>query len=285
MGSSRGHSGGRSTAGFRGWLGVGLPAVVLSLSLASVSLAQSADEAVDHFGLGAEALAGGRFDEAIKQLEAHADRASPHPDASFNRGLAYVMRVRNSAEKAGDLGRAAAAFEEALAMRPDDADAEQALRLVQGEVARRRARRGQDAVLARPTLDRVVIRLASERSWGIAAVIASLLLSVGMVLRKRPAGPSHLAGVLLTPASALALLLLLPLYVGARQLRLHSQPAVLVVREAHLTDETGAATGGDPIPEAAKVEVTERRGRLLQVRYGSVEGWLPAATLRVLRVR
>jgi tetratricopeptide (TPR) repeat protein len=255
------------------------------LLAAGLGLATAARAGDDHFALGYDALAEGRFDDAIEQLEAHADRAAPHPDASFNRGLAYLLRVRNNAEKPGDLGRAAAAFEEALAMRPGDGDAEQALELVQGEVARRRARRGEDGVLARPTLDRVVMRLASERVWGILAVIASLLLSVGLVLRKRPAGPAHLAGVLLSPASAIGLLLFLPLYVGARELRLGTTPAVLVVGEAHLTDADGASLGGEPIPEAAKLEISERRGRLLRVRYGSVEGWLPAATVRVLRVR
>ncbi len=237
------------------------------------------------FVLGADALVEGRYEEAIKQLEAHADSAPPHPDASFDRGLAYVTRVRNGAEKPGDLGRAAAAFEEALVMRPGDADAEHALDLVRGEVARRRARRGIDAVLARPSLDRVVVRLASERAWGIAAVVASVLLAIGMVLRRRPAGPTHLAGVLLTPASALALLLLLPLYAGARHLRLTTKPGVLVVREAYLSDESGAALGGEAIPEAATVEVSERRGRLLQVRYGTDEGWVPASAVRVLRTR
>mgnify|MGYP000038248236 CR=1 FL=1 len=52
----------------------------------------------------------GRYQAAIDQFEAHADRAPSHPDASFNRGFAYLMRIRNGAEKPGDLGRAAAAF-------------------------------------------------------------------------------------------------------------------------------------------------------------------------------
>ena len=60
---------------------------------------------------------------------------------------------------------------------------------------------------------------------------------------------------------------------------------MLVVSEAHLTDDSGAALGADPVPEAAKLEISERRGRLLQVRYGSVEGWLPASTVRLLRLR
>ena len=236
----------------------------------------------DHFTKGADALADGRYDEAIGHLEAYADRMPSHPDASFNRGLAYLTRVRNGAERSGDLGRAAAAFEEALVMRPDDVDVAHSLELVHGEVARRRARRGEDAVLARPSLDRVVVGLANEQSWGIAAVIGSLLLACGLVLRKL-AGSAHLAGVLMIPAGALVLAVTIPLYLGARYLRIERKPGVVVVREVHMTDESGAAMGLDPVPEAAKLELGERRGRLIHVRYGTVEGWIATDTVRVLR--
>jgi hypothetical protein len=238
----------------------------------------------DYFDKGTQALAEGRFQEAITQLEARADRMPPHPDASFNRGLAYLSRVRNDAEKPGDLGRAAAAFEEALSMRPGDPAAAKALSLVDAEVARRRARRGKDAVIARPTLDRVVVRLASEKTWAIAAILASLILAIGMVLRRRQ-GSLHLAGVVMTPLGAVLILVFVPLFVGARHLRLETQTGVLVVREAFLSDDQGKRQGGKAIPEAARLEVSERKGRLLHVRYGAAEGWLPADTVRVLRVR
>jgi len=267
-------------------LGAALLALVLiALVLPSAIGAKPAAAPVDHFRLGTDALSLGKFDDAIEHFEAHADREPSHPDASFNRGLAYLMRVKADAERPGDLGRSAAAFEETLAMRPDDADAAHAVDLVRGEVARRRSRRGKDAVLARPTLDRVIVTLASERSWAYAAIVAAFLLAVGLVLRSRPAGSANLAGTLLVPACTIAVLVFLPLYLGARHLRLTTQPAVLVVREAHLSDESGQAQGVDPIPEAALLEVGERRGRLIQVRYGSSEGWIPAAAVRLLRTR
>jgi hypothetical protein len=269
-----------------GWLVLG--ALALSLVLVLVARSAMAEEAVakvDHFRLGTDALSLGKFDDAIEHFEAHADREPSHPDASFNRGLAYLMRVRAEAERPGDLGRSAAAFEEALTLRAKDGDAEHAIDLVRGEVARRRSRRGKDAVLARPTLDRVIVTLARERSWALAAVIAAFLLGLGMVLKSRPAGTAKLAGTLLVPACAIAVLIFMPLYLGARHLRLDRRPAVLVVREAHLSDESGVSQGAEPIPEAALVEVGERRGRLVQVRYGSSEGWIPAAAVRVLRSR
>jgi hypothetical protein len=41
--------------------------------------------------------------------------------------------------------------------------------------------------------------------------------------------------------------------------------------------------GGDAIPEAAILEVGDRSGRLLHVRYGSIEGWVSAGAVRLLR--
>ena len=257
------------------------------LAVAILCIASTASAEQDYFEAGAKALAEGRYEDAISQYEAYADRMPAHPDASFNRGLSYVMRIRNGAEKPGDLGRAAAAFEEALAMRAGE-DTAQALALVHGEVARRRARRGEDSVLSRPSLDRVIVNLSSERGWGMAAVIASLLLAASLVLRRRE-GSQHLAGALLLPASIVALLAVVPLYLGARHLRLERKPGVLVVREAHMTDKNGATLGGDPIPEAARLEIgntdAQRSGRLVLVRYGSREGWIRSDTVRVLRLR
>jgi len=238
------------------------------------------------FAAGTQALQEGRYQDAIDHFEAYADRMPSHPDASFNRGLAFVMRVDNGAGTPGDLGRAAAAFEETLAMRPDDVEARAALDAVHAEVARRRARTGKEAVLARPSLDRVITRLASERTWATLAVLGALILAAGLALRwLRKTGPAHLAGVLMIPLGALFVVAFVPLYHRAHDLRLNSRSGVVVVREAYLIDERGISSDGEPIPEAARLEVGERRGRLVPVRYGTAEGWLPATSVRLLRTR
>jgi tetratricopeptide (TPR) repeat protein len=229
------------------------------------------------------ALQRGEYSAAIDLYEALADTGFAHPDASYNRGLAYVMRVRARADRPGDLGRAAAAFEEALRMRPGDTEAEHALDLVRAEVTRRRARRAKDAVDVRPTLDRMLVGLASEETWGIAAITASLLLALGLILRRRPAGPIHVAGSVLAPTAAIALLALIPLTWKARDLRLYARPGVIVAPEVYLADETGRALGGDPIPEAASVETSERQGGMIHVRWGATEGWIPASGVRLLQ--
>jgi len=76
--------------------------------------------------------------------------------------------------------------------------------------------------------------------------------------------------------------LLVPIAWHARVLRLTTRPGVIVATEAHFTDENGRAAGGEAIPEAAAVEVGERRGGIVHVRWGADEGWLPATSVRVL---
>lgn len=262
-----------------------LAALALALALLAPLSARAEGEAPEQlFAKGATALGRGEYAAAIDTFEALADQGFVHPDASYDRGLAYVMRYRAVAARPGDLGRAAAAFEEALLLRPDDHDADAALDLVRAEVTRRRARRTKDAVDVRPTLDRMVIGLADEETWGLAAFAASLALALGLVLRPRP-GRAHIAGSILVPSAAVLLLALVPLAYGARRLRLTTRPGVVVATEARFTSEDGQAKGGDPVPEAASVEVGERRGALVHVRWGAAEGWVPAADVRVLATR
>lgn len=255
-----------------------LPAILLIACFAATARAESPEEL---FKKGADALHRGEYGAAIDAFEALADQGFVHPDASYDRGLAYVMRVKAHADRPGDLGRAAAGFEEALLLRPDDEEADRALDQVRAEVTRRRAKKSRDAVDVRPTLDRLIVGLASEQAWGIAALVSSLLLAVGLVLRRR-AGRAHVAGSVLAPTALVALLILAPLTMGARHLRLTTRPGVVVVSEISLTDEDGRARGGDPVPEAAAVETSERRGSLIHVRWGAAEGWVPTASVRLI---
>ena len=242
----------------------------------------SAEDEQAIFDRGAAALTAGEFATAIDLFEALADRGFVHPDASYDRGVAYVMRVRAGADRPGDLGRAAAGFEEALLLRPGDEEAQLALDLVRAEVTRRRSRRAKESVDVRPTLDRALVGLAGEQTWGMAATAASVLLVVGLLLRRRPSGHAHVAGSVLWPTSLVALCALVPLTWGARHLRLRTQPGVIVVSEAYLADEPGSSARGDAIPEAAMVETSERRGALMRVRHGGAVGWIPATSVRLL---
>ncbi len=259
-------------------------ALVLVAALALVAEGAAAAPR-DTFREGTDALALGKFDDAIALLEAYADREPAHPDASFNRALAYLTRVRAGAERAGDLGRAAAALEETLILRRADADAAHALELVRNEVARRRAGSQKNLVVATPSLDRLVVGLASPRTWGLFAIAASWLFALGILMRRKVAGSVRLAGTLLTPLALVALVAFLPLALGSARLATRSRPGVLVVREAFLTDEAGQALGGDPVVEAARLELGVERGALVHARYGTREGWLPSETVCALGVQ
>jgi hypothetical protein len=239
------------------------------------------------FGRAVAALNAGSFHEAVELFEALADQGFAHPDASFDRALAYLGRVRASAERQGDLGRAAAALEETLLMRPDDREAEAALEVVRAEVARRRARGGWSAdVESRPTLDRALVGLASEWTWSVLALVAAAVLTLGLVLRilasKEQAGAAHLAGAIAVPIGVVGLLVFALLSGGARHLRQTTRDGVIVAAEARLVTEKGMAAPGAPIPEAARVEIGERRGALVHVRWGHVEGWTQAVAVRPL---
>lgn len=236
----------------------------------------------DLFRTGAEALRRGEYAAAIEAFEALADKGFVHPDASYDRGLAYVMRVKARAERPGDLGRAAAAFEEALLLRPSDEDADHALDLVRAEVTRRRARAGQSSVVARPTLDRLVVGLASEDVWAGLAIASAIVFALGLVLRKKPSGPLHVAGAVMWPTALVAVIALAPLAWGARWLRLHTRPGVVVASEVVLVNASGQSLGIDAVPEAASVELGASTGDLVHVRWGAVEGYAPSSAIRVL---
>jgi hypothetical protein len=280
-------------------------ALLVLATLFFVATTARADVAPDEapeslFKKGALALRDGAVNEAVETFEALADRGFVHPDASFDRSLSYLGRVRAGLEHPGDLGRAAAALEETLIFRPDDHDAEVALELVRAEVARRRARTGLPAdVESRPTLERAMLGIASEWTWSILAVLASSLLTAGLLLRlfasardearraegRAPDGHEnvlHLASQIGIPIGGACLLVFAVLAAGTRHLRLTTLEGVVVTPEAHLVNERGTLTSAAPIPEAARVEVGELRGSLVHIRWGSVEGWTQSDAIRRL---
>ncbi|HVY47765.1 MAG TPA: hypothetical protein VHB21_17875 [Minicystis sp.] len=238
------------------------------------------------------ALDRGAYQDAIDDLELLSDRGFLHPDASFDRGLAYLMRLRARADRPGDLGRAAAAFEETLALRPGDADAARELDLVRREVTRRRARRGRDVVDARPTIDRAVVGLLPGVAWCSLALAASVAFALGLAMRRARPGGVHVAGSVLAPAAAVALVVLTPLAAEARWLAANTREAVVVAPDVELLDASGRPEKGAAIPEAASVETqmapsgdaspTASVGTLVHVRWGSRDGFVPLSSLRLM---
>src|SRR5690606_38486401 len=131
------------------------------------------------FKSAAAALASGSFETAIDQLEMLADRGFVHPDVSFNRGVAYARRAESGQAQPGDLGRAAAGFQECLRLKPGDVEAARALAAVEGQITRRRSREGREPVVANASLRRAVVGLLDEDTWAWLAALAALVASVG----------------------------------------------------------------------------------------------------------
>jgi hypothetical protein len=70
---------------------------------------------------------------------------------------------------------------------------------------------------------------------------------------------------------------------AARHDRLSLVEAVVVSSTARPIDERGVTIpGSTTMPEGARVEVVREEGALTRVRFGSLDAWLPAGTLRPL---
>lgn len=267
--------------------------LTLLLALPARSAWAAPSESEQDFAAASEALKRGAYTEAIDRLELLADRGFVHPDASFNRAVAYVERARSSAAAPGDLGRAAAALSEVLLLRPSDESAELALSRIRAEISRRHAREGVAPVMARDSLGRAATLLFDENVWACLALVGSLLLTVGLALRRFVQRTSAgLAGAIGIGVGAFMLLAGAALTAGARHFRLTSWPAVIVADEARLLDETGkplqqkrGSAESMTVPEGASVYVLERRPTLYRVAWGSSEGWLGPGQVRILAAR
>ncbi len=257
-------------------------AFVLALALGGASAAAATSDPGEVFARAKTALDKKDPATAIVELETLADRGYAHPDVSYNRGLAYALRARSSAAQAGDLGRAAAGFEETLDLRPTDAEARRALDLVRSEIAKRRSRQDKSDTIVRPSLDRVLMRLLTPNTWAGLAVGASVLFAVGLVLRRRASGPAHVAGLVVASLAFVASLALLPLAFGSRWLAERRGAAVIVVPAVTLRDDAGKPTIAPEIPEAARVELGDAKEGDVFVRWGSYEGWVERASVRPL---
>jgi hypothetical protein len=228
------------------------------------------------------ALDQGDLARALRVLEASADKGQIHPDLSFNRGLAYTQRARGPGAEPGDLGRAAAGFEETLRLRPDDVEARQALDAVRAVVAKRRARLDQPDVIVRPSLDRALARLLSPNGWAALATLLSATLGLGLVLRSSSARARHVAGDLLVVASLFGLTAATPAAFFARWLATSRAEGVVVAPELTLVDRNGKAIAAPTVPEAARVELGPAMGDERLVRWGSYEGLAPRDAVRPL---
>jgi hypothetical protein len=246
------------------------------------------DETTALFASAARALHEGRAGDAISSLETLADLGVVDPVASYNRGLAYALRVRIGAEVPGDLGRAAHGFEEARERSRDPRLIEDALRavgVVRSEIARRRARAAQPVeVDPGRSLARTVSGLLAEDTWSAIAAASSAVLAIGLLVRwLARARRMRITGGVAAGIAALLLLVATAMTIAARNDRTRVREAVVVVANARPVDERGITVqGAAPLPEGARVEVIGARGPWGRVRFGTIEAWVASDALRDL---
>jgi hypothetical protein len=268
--------------------------VVLFAAVSSVAAllvappAHAEDEAPAIFASAAAALREGRATDAIAGFEALADRGVTDAVASYDRGLAYAMRVRVGAEVPGDLGRAAHGFEEARDLSRDVrlvADATRALTVVRSEVARRRTRAGEPVEVDHGrSFARTVTGLLPEDAWAMGAALASGLLALGLFVRWLSGVPRvRVAGGVAAGVAAPVLAVSVVMTLASRHDRATLREAVVVSASARPSDERGIVpAGATPLPEGARVEIIQSSGAWTRVRFGSVDARIASSALRPL---
>jgi hypothetical protein len=274
----------------RRWFSLVLALLALGIVAVSAGVAHAQDSETPAalFANGAQALRDGRASDAIASFEALADRGTVDPAASYDRGLAYAMRVRIGAEVGGDLGRAAQGFEEARDLTHDAKLAEsasRALAVVRSEVARRRTRAGEPVeVDAGRSLARTVSSLMAEDSWCVLAAVCSAILAIGLFVRRSASARRlHVGGGVAAGLAAPVLLLAIAMALAARHDRLGVREAIVVTPGSRPGDERGiVAPGATPLPEGARVEVVDSRDTRARIRFGALDAWVQASALRDL---
>lgn len=271
-----------------------LPTIAALVLGAFVAISASAEDAPTDDALFAGALAAlkdGRTNDAIADLESLGDRGVVDPVVSFDRGLAYALRVRAGAEQPGDLGRAAHGFEETRELALDDTltrDAVSALSTVRAEVARRRSQAGEPVeVDPGVPLRRAVTSLASDDAWALAALVAGIVLGGALFVRGlSTARRVRIAAAIALAGSGPALVAFALLALFARDDRLHLREGVIVAASARLSDERHIVLpNASPLPEAARVTLGATSPGWAEVRWGKQSGWVPSQTVRPIAKR
>ena len=208
---------------------------------------------------------------------------------SFNRAVAYIKRAHTSRAQPGDLGRAVAALEEAITLRPSDTQAEATLERVQSELSRERSRRGAQSLLARPSIGRALVRLFPENFWALACVTASGLCTLGLLAAFLASSPRRrfVGKVVASISGAFGILSSATLFFAV-QTRHEITIGVVTVSEARLRDAAGVplpvsvARDTTSIPEGALVDISRTSEGYSEILWGETKAWVKASDLQVL---
>jgi hypothetical protein len=230
-----------------------------------------------------EDLSDARIEEALRDLEAMADRGAIHPDLSFNRGLGYLLRARSSTGKPGDLGQAAAGFAEALQLMPEDAAAARGLSEAHRGVAKRKSR--ADTSTEDESLGLVERALLATKSLTlfVLAGLGSLVLCAGLVGRRSAREPWRSGSLVACLVGSLLLSVAWPLAQARHHLLEGARMAVVVSDVAPVLASDGSRLPGRlPLRESTVVFVRPAQNGLAALVNFGERGFLPAENLRLL---
>jgi hypothetical protein len=265
----------------------------LILSTSAAIATESLDvESQSLFNKATTALKADAPNEALSALEQIADRGVLHPEVSYDRAIAYIKRAHSQRVQAGDLGRAVAALEESLTLRPGDPEAEATLVAVHAELSRERSRKGAQSLLERPPLGRALVRLLPENFWVVTALGASLFCTFGLLAAWLASSPRRrfVGKVVASIAGALCVLASGLLH-AAVQMRHDLRTGIVIVPEARLRDAAGlplpvtVTRDTVSIPEGARVDVSKVNDRHCEVLWGETQAYVQSSDLQLLPKR
>jgi hypothetical protein len=259
----------------------------LCLTLAGIARA-SENDARTSFLHAAALVRQGAFSDALLQLERLSDQGFVHPDASFNRALAYLQRADSAQAKPGDMGQAVAALREASVLGEDD-EASRLVDTVRQVISRQRAARGRDPVIVSPPLGRAISDLVRPSLWAILGLVSSASLALALIARRYATTAMRLGANVTASVSACLLIAFSGLFAMSDHYQRAWQEAVVIVEQATLRDSQGKPlltraldTNSAEVPEGASVYVLSHVGRLFEIQWGSSKAWLRDGELRVL---
>ncbi len=243
------------------------------------SFAEIAD-APPEFEMARSALDGGDYEKAISIFEKLEDLGVRNASLSFNRGLAYTLRVHKTGKgKPGDLGKAAAAFEESLHLNPKNLNAVAALEKIRKTVDLKLFRANITVKHRSKPISQVIAFMFPFEVWGVISLCASILVMIGLIFRKSTQHFQHLLGTVIFPFSLLIGSIGFSFMMYSKYLKDNTKIGVVISDTAEILDENGVSSS-QILPETSRVECLEYKGRLMKIRWEGSTGWVLISTIK-----
>ncbi len=226
------------------------------------------------FDEGNRALAAGDAADAAALYEQLVDAGVHDADVFVNLGIAYARSER--------YGRAAYAFERALAIAPGDAQARQNLDQARSALGKRQAElHGEALIQRRPTFLQSLVRSVREPvlSWTLVAVSALFFLVLAVAPRAHRESLRVAAGLAVPVLGVLFALSLGAVLLAADVFNDGTRATVLDADAPMLDAPDPRARTMRHLAEGDSVRVLGHHGDYDEVRAGQLRGWVPRVSV------